>query len=297
MSALNVPMRMLPEVRSSSEVYAKTSGVGFLPDGIPIAGMAGDQQAALFGQTCFEVGEAKCTYGTGAFLLMNVGNTPLEPPEGLLTTVAWTLDGKTSYAYEGSAFVAGAAVQWLRDGLGIIASAPESEALAASVPDAGGVYFVPALAGLGAPHWDPHARGLICGLSRGTTRAHIVRATLEGIAFQIFDLVQAMLKRAKTDDLRVMRVDGGAVSNDLLMQFQADILGSNVARPVNIETTAVGAAFLAGLGVGFYETPAKLRVMASTDREFSPTMDEGERKQHIKGWNDAIARTRSTLDT
>ncbi len=291
---LTVPATMLPEVRSCSEVYAKTSGVGFLPDGIPIAGMAGDQQAALFGQTCFEVGEAKCTYGTGAFLLMNIGAKALVPPKGLLTTVAWTLNGETSYAYEGSAFVAGAAVQWLRDGLGLIDTAPQIADLAAQVRDAGGVYFVPALAGLGAPHWDPDARGLICGLSRGTTKAHIARATLEGIAYQIYDLVEAMLAQANNDDLRGLRVDGGAANNNLLMQFQADILGSNVTRPVNVETTAVGAAFLAGLGVGFYSEPEKLRAIASIDKEFEPNMDEGRRKQHIKGWNDAVARTRSS---
>lgn len=292
---LGVPMAMLPEVRSCSEVYAKTSGVDFLPDGIPIAGMAGDQQAALFGQTCFDVGEAKCTYGTGAFLLMNIGTTPLTPPKGLLTTVAWTLGDQTSYAYEGSAFVAGAAVQWLRDGLGLIDSAQQIEELARTVDDAGGVYFVPALAGLGAPYWDPHARGLICGLSRGTTKAHIARATLEGIAFQIHDLVHAMLAEANNDELRGLRVDGGAAQNDLLMQFQSDILGSVVARPVNIETTAMGAAFLAGLGVGFYQSAQKLRAIASIDREFAPTMDEASRKLHIKNWSNAVARTRSSV--
>lgn len=290
---LGVPRAMLPEVRSCSEVYAKTSGVGFLPDGIPIAGMAGDQQAALFGQTCFAAGEAKCTYGTGAFLLMNIGREPLPPPKGLLTTIAWTLGGETHYAYEGSAFVAGAAVQWLRDGLGLIETAPQSEELASSVEDTGGVYFVPALAGLGAPHWDPDARGLICGLSRGTTKAHLARATLEGIAYQIRDLVDAMLQSANSDDLRSLRVDGGASSNNLLMQFQADILDSKVARPVNVETTAVGAAFLAGLGVGFYASAEKLRDIASVDREFQPGMDEEVRRQHIKGWTAAVARTRA----
>ena len=251
-AVLRVPMGLLPEVRSCSEVYAHTSGVPGVPDGIPIAGMAGDQQAALFGQTCFNVGDAKCTYGTGAFLLTNTGTEVVHSSNGLLTTIAWRIGDETVYALEGSAFIAGAAVQWLRDGLGLISSSSEIEAKAREVDESGDVVFVPALAGLGAPHWDPHARGLIYGLTRDTTSAHLARATLEGIAFQIVDLVDAMEADAGRSLTR-LRVDGGAARNDLLMQFQADMLGVTIDRPENVETTALGAAYLAGMAVGVFD--------------------------------------------
>ena len=248
---LGIPRALLPEVRGNAEIYAETRGLDFLPDGIPIAGMAGDQQAALFGQTCFAPGDAKCTYGTGAFLLMNTGAEPVPSRHGLLTTVAWRLGDETTYALEGSSFIAGAAVQWLRDGLGLIRTAADVERLAAEVEDAGEVVFVPALTGLGAPHWDPHARGLIAGLGRDTTAPHLARATLEGIALQIVDLAEAMVADADRPIER-LRVDGGASRNNLLMQFQADMLDVPVDRPENVETTAMGAAYLAGLGAGVF---------------------------------------------
>ncbi|MBK8169907.1 MAG: glycerol kinase GlpK [Sandaracinaceae bacterium] len=291
---LRVPLRMLPKVASSSEIYAKTSGVAGLADGTPIAGIAGDQQAALFGQTCFGVGEAKCTYGTGAFLLMNTGSSAVASKNGLLTTIAWKLGNTTTYALEGSSFIAGAAVQWLRDGLGIIKSASEIEVLARSVESAGDVVFVPALAGLGAPHWDPHARGLICGLSRDTTKAHLARATLDGIAFQIVDLVTAMAADAGKPLAR-MRVDGGAAANELLMQFQADVLGVHVDRPKSVETTALGAAYLAGLAVGVFEDLDAVKKAHHVERTFSPRMSEGERSHHLARWQRAVVRTRSEL--
>jgi glycerol kinase len=231
--------------------------------------MAGDQQAALFGQVCFAPGEAKCTFGTGAFMLTNIGSEPIASRHGLLTTVAWQLDGQVFYAFEGSAFIAGAAVQWLRDGLKMIPSAPEIEALAASVPDSGGVVFVPALAGLGAPHWRPEARGAMLGLTRGTTQAHIARAVLEGIALQNRDIMSAM-EEELGNPLAVVRVDGGAAANNLLMQLQADLLGTTIRRPKLLETTGFGAAFLAGLGVGFWEDRETLRKVWCLDREFEP---------------------------
>ena len=263
-----------------------------LADGVPIAGIAGDQQAALFGQTCFEVGDAKCTYGTGAFLRMNTGSTPVPSKNGLLTTVAWKLGDETTYALEGSAFIAGAAVQWLRDGLGLIQEASQIEELAASVPDSAGAVFVPALAGLGAPHWDPHARGLICGLTRGVTAAHLCRATLEGIAFQIVDLIAAM-KADSGRDLRRLRVDGGAANNALLMQFQADVLGTIIDRPQMIETTALGAGYLAGLAVGFFESQAAIVDAHRIDRSFEATMANAERNEHLDRWSAAVDRARS----
>ncbi len=289
---LNVPLSMLPEVRTSSEVYGRTAGVPGLPDGIPIAGIAGDQQAALFGQTCFAVGEAKCTYGTGAFQLMNVGGQPMASKQGLLTTVAWTLGKEVTYALEGSAFIAGAAVQWLRDQLGIIKSAREIEPLAASVASSDGVVFVPALTGLGAPHWDPEARGLICGLTRGSSAAHIARATLEGIAFQIADLSQAMALDAGRP-LERLRVDGGASTNNLLMQFQADLLGIDVDRPSCIETTALGAAYLAGLAVGVFADRSAIQRVHKIDKTYHCTMNEKERAGHLARWHTAVERTRS----
>lgn len=291
---LNVPLKMLPKVASSSEVYARTRNVKGIADGTPIAGIAGDQQAALFGQTCFGVGEAKCTYGTGAFLLMNTGTSAVASKHGLLTTIAWKLGNTTTYALEGSAFIAGAAVQWLRDGLGIIKSASEVEALARTVASAGDVVFVPALAGLGAPHWDPHARGLIYGLSRDTNKGHIARATLEGIALQIVDLVSAMSADAGKP-LSRMRVDGGAASNELLMQFQSDILGVHVDRPRSVETTALGAAYLAGLAVGVFRDLDAVKKAHHVEKTFAPEMSERDRSHHLVRWQRAVDRTRSEL--
>ena len=289
---LRVPTKLLPDVRSSSEIYAKTRGVPGLPDGIPIAGIAGDQQAALFGQTCFGAGDAKCTYGTGAFLLMNTGNRMVLSENGLLTTIAWKIGNDVVYALEGSAFIAGAAVQWLRDQLGIIKTSADVEALASKTPTSGDVVVVPAFAGLGAPHWDPNARGLICGLSRGTTAAHIARATLEGIAFQIYDLVSAMRADSK-QPLSRLRVDGGAAQNALLMQFQADLLGVPVDRPASVETTALGAAYLAGLAVGVFEGFDQIVRAHRIDKTFEPTMTSDDRATHLQKWHRAVARTKN----
>ncbi len=285
-----VPIACLPEVRSSSEIYAVTKGVPGIPDGIPISGIAGDQQAALFGQACFEAGTAKCTYGTGAFILMNTGETPILSESGLLTTVAWKLgpDAPGTYALEGSAFIAGAAVQWLRDGLGLFDEAADIEALAASVPDTGGVVLVPAFAGLGAPHWRPEARGSITGLTRGTTKAHIARATLEGMALQNYDIVEAM-KRDSGHALLSYRVDGGAAANNLLMQFQADILGVEIVRPQMLETTALGAAFLAGLGVGVWKDKGELNSVWKEERRFIPQMGEEEKRTRLAAWDAAVS--------
>jgi glycerol kinase len=292
LAKLRVPASVLPEVCGNSEVYGHTRGLSVLPDGIPIAGMAGDQQAALFGQTCFDVGEAKCTYGTGAFLLMNTGAEAMRSGNGLLTTVAWRIGGKTTYAIEGSSFVAGSAVQWLRDQLGIIGNAAEVEALAGKVDSSQGVVFVPALTGLGAPHWDPNARGLICGLTRGSSAAHIARATLEGIAFQIAELAQAMADDAGRP-LRRLRVDGGAANNALLMQFQADLLDVDIDRPTCVETTALGAAYLAGLAVGVFRNTAAVAEVHAIERSFAPAMSSVDREQHLNRWRDAVRRARS----
>ena len=286
---LDVPLSMAPEVRGSAEIYGTTRGVPGLPDGIPIAGMAGDQQAALFGQACFGVGEAKCTYGTGAFALVNTGTNPVASAHGLLTTVAWQLGDRIEYALEGSSFIAGAAVQWLRDGLGIIQSAAEVEALAASVPDSGEVLFVPALAGLGAPHWRPEARGAFFGITRGTTRAHLARAVLDGVAFQVADLLGAMGKDLGAP-LTVLRVDGGACQNDLLMQTQCDLLGIPLQRPTNVETTAFGAAFLAGLGSGLWSNTEEIRAVWQLNRLFEPRLTAGERESRLAGWHSAVQR-------
>jgi glycerol kinase len=283
-----VPPNVLPEIRSSSEVYGTTKGVKGLPDGIPIAGIAGDQQAALFGQACFRSGEAKCTYGTGAFLLQNVGPEPVMSSRGLLTTVAWSVGGETAYALEGSSFVAGAAVQWLRDGLKLIKTAPEVEALAREVKSSEDVVFVPALAGLGAPHWRPEARGLVRGIDRGTTAAHLARATLEGIAFLIFDLAEAMRAEAGKP-FPVYRVDGGASQNDLLMQFQADLLDVPVERPRMIETTALGAAFLAGLATGVWKDREEIRRAHKVQKRFEPKMKPAEREAHLAKWRKAVS--------
>jgi glycerol kinase len=286
---LNVPAACLPRICDNAEVLGTTSGLGFLPDGIPVSGMAGDQQAALFGQACFSSGEAKCTYGTGAFILMNTGSRAVTSHSGLLTTVGWRLGGKTVYALEGSAFIAGAAVQWLRDGLGLINSAEEIEALAGSVPDSGGVVFVPALAGLGAPHWRPDARGLFTGITGGTTKAHIARAVLEGMALQIADILGAM----ESDSgivLSELKVDGGAARNGLLMQYQADILRTRCVRPTVLETTALGAAFLAGLGIGFWDSPAKVRETWAVDSTFDPQMSDDDVEGHLAAWAAAITK-------
>jgi glycerol kinase len=285
-----VPAELLPEVRPSSGVFGTTRGVPGIPDGVPISGIAGDQQAALFGQACFEPGDAKCTFGTGAFILMNTGDTPVASTSGLLTTIAWQLgDGELRYALEGSAFIAGAAVQWLRDGLGFFDSAAEVEELARLVPDSGGVIVVPAFAGLGAPHWRPEARGAITGLTRGTTRAHIARATLEGIALQNVDILRAM-ERDSGRALSILKVDGGAAANDLLMQFQSDVLGVAISRPAFVESTAMGAAFLAGMGVGVWKTADQIREVWKEQRRFWPTRDRGAIDAHIARWNTAVAR-------
>ena len=284
-----VPMEVLPEVVASSGHIGTTRGVPGIPDGVPITGIAGDQQSALFGQACFEPGDAKCTYGTGAFILMNTGAEPVASRSGLVTTVAWKIAGELAYALEGSAFIAGAAVQWLRDGLGIIQSAPEVEALAASVPDSGGVIVVPAFTGLGAPHWRPEARGTITGLTRGTTRAHLARATLEGIALQNVDILRAM-ERDSGRSLTELKVDGGASANDLMMQFQSDVLGVAISRPKMVETTALGAAFLAGLGAGVWKDKEEIRRTWREDRRFQPTADRGWVAEHLSRWNSAIGK-------
>jgi glycerol kinase len=286
---LEVPRQLLPEIRSCSEIYGYTTGLGFLPDGIPISGMAGDQQAALFGQTCFAVGEGKCTYGTGAFMLVNTGTTVTPSQSGLLTTIAWQLADQVNYALEGSAFIAGAAVQWLRDGLGLIHQASDIETLAASVPDSGGVIFVPALTGLGAPHWRSEARGLISGITRGTTRAHLARAALEGIALQIYDLAVAM--REDLDHPLVnLKVDGGAAANDLLMQLQADLLQTRVVRPQTVETTALGAAMLAGLAVGFWKNQEELRDSWQQERVFTPAAPGIWRDRLLQKWHQEVGK-------
>jgi glycerol kinase len=287
----DIPESMMPQVKSSSEVYGYTKTTLFAHE-VPIAGIAGDQQAALFGQMCTEPGSVKNTYGTGCFMLMNSGERPIMSSNNLLTTIAWKIGDKVNYALEGSIFVAGSVVQWLRDGLGIIKSSSEIEALACSVEDNGGVYFVPALTGLGAPHWDQYAKGCIYGLSRGTTAAHIARAALEGIAFQTMDIVNAMQKDAGVT-LKELKVDGGASRNNLLMQFQADILGTSVIRPTVTETTALGAAYLAGLAVGYWESIDHIKSQWGVDTAFRPLAPQ-ERVEELKaGWSDAIKRTLS----
>jgi glycerol kinase len=295
LTLFRVPAGVLPKIVGNAEELGRTRGVGFLPDGLPIAGMAGDQQAALFGQACFREGDAKCTYGTGAFALMNIGERPTLSEHGLVTTAAWRIKGKTTYALEGSAFIAGAAVQWLRDGLGIIKSAKDVEALARTVSSSEGVVFVPALAGLGAPHWDQDARGSITGLTRATTSAHLARATLEGIAFEVRDLLDAMSKDAKRPVAR-LRADGGAAENDLLMQFQADIAGVVVERAADVESTGRGAAWLAGVGAGLYagvDEVARVAAAAKDGARFSPQMTPGVRAEHIERWSTALTRTRA----
>ena len=284
---LDIPASMMPAVKSSSEVYGQTKTTIFAHE-VPIAGIAGDQQAALFGQMCTAPGSVKNTYGTGCFLLMNTGTKPILSKNNLLTTVAWKIGDTVNYALEGSIFVGGSVVQWLRDGLGIIRSSSEIEALAASVPDNGGVYFVPALTGMGAPYWDQYAHGVICGITRGSTSAHIARAALEGIAFQTMDIVNAMEKDAGVR-LSELKVDGGASRNNLMMQFQADILDTNVIRPEVTETTAMGACYLAGLAVGFWKSLDEIKKQWKAERTFSPS---GADVSTVKeGWADAIKRT------
>ena len=283
-----VPRSMLPEVRSSSEVYGRSTLFG-AP--IPIAGIAGDQQAALFGQVCTKPGMVKNTYGTGCFMLMNTGTKPIASKNNLLTTVAWKIGGRTEYALEGSIFIAGAVVQWLRDGLEVIRSSSEVEALAASVPDAGGVYLVPAFAGLGAPHWDQYARGTIVGLTRGSTKAHLARAALDGIALQVMDVLKAMEADAGIK-LKELRVDGGASANNLLMQLQADLLNVPVVRPKIAETTALGAAYLAGLAVGYWKSQSEIARQWQVDARFKPAMTPAARKKMAAGWARALSRAK-----
>jgi len=287
----NVPRACLPTIVGSAEVYGKTRGLnGILPDGIPVAGMAGDQQAALFGQACFDPGDAKCTFGTGAFMLMNTGNKIVHSKNGLVTTVGWQLKGETTYALEGSAFIAGAAVQWLRDGLKIIKNAAQIEALAETVESSGAVVFVPALSGLGAPHWRPEARGMIAGLTRDSNSGHIARACLEGIALQNAELLQAMSRdAADVTLLKVLKVDGGASANNLLMQLQADLLKAPCLRPRVIETTAFGAACLAGLGVGLFQDLNQVRKVWQEDKTFMPRMADEVRDALQKKWQRAVA--------
>ena len=288
----DIPRSMMPEVRSSSEIYGHTKTTIFAHK-VPIAGIAGDQQAALFGQMCIEPGMVKNTYGTGCFLLMSSGDKPIISQNNLITTVAWKIGDKVNYALEGSIFVGGSVVQWLRDGLGVIKSSSEVEELASRVPDTNGVYFVPALTGLGAPWWDQYARGTIVGISRGTTTAHIARAALEGIAFQTMDITAAMSRDAGLP-LRELKVDGGASRNNLLMQFQADILGTRVIRPRVVETTALGAAYLAGLAVGYWSSVEQIRKQWHVDRIFEPTWDETAISKARDGWEDAVKRTLSS---
>ncbi len=286
----NIPRSLLPQVRASSEVYGEAATALGL-SGIPIAGMAGDQQAALFGQLCLESGLAKNTYGTGCFMLMNTGKTPVASQNNLLTTVAWKAGGETTYALEGSVFIGGAVVQWLRDGLQLIRSAREIEPLAGTVENNGGVYLVPAFAGLGAPHWDQYARGTICGITRGTTAGHLARAALESIAYQVADLLDAMQADSGLK-LAELRVDGGASANDLLMQFQADILQTPIVRPKVVETTALGAAYLAGLATGFWRRAEDLRVQWQVDRRFEPRRSPAEVAELRAGWRNAVARAK-----
>lgn len=289
LEALRIPRAILPTIVSNAEHYAQIAQVAGLADGTPICGMAGDQQAALFGQTCFNPGEAKCTYGTGAFLLMNTGNKLVHSQHRMLTTAAWMLDGKMTYALEGSAFIAGAIVQWLRDGLQMIRSAAEIEQLAQSVPDNGGVVLVPSLAGLGAPHWNPDARGVIWGITRGTTRAHIARAALEAIALQNVDILRAM-EQDLGQPLTALKVDGGASANDLLMQLQCDLLDRQLVRPTMTDTTALGSALLAGLACGIFKDLQDIRDTWQADASFSPKMDDPSRQALLSLWQQGLGR-------
>ena len=286
---LDIPRSMMPEVKSSSEVYGHTKTTIFAHE-VPIAGIAGDQQSALFGQMCLTPGSIKNTYGTGCFVMLNIGDKPLLSKNNLLTTVAWKIGDEVKYALEGSIYVGGSVVQWLRDGLGFIKSSSEVEELASSVPDSGGVYFVPALTGLAAPYWDQYARGTIVGITRGTTRAHIARAALDGIAFQTYDIAQAMARDLGAP-LTELKVDGGASRNNLLMQFQSNLLGIPVVRPKITETTALGAAYLAGLAVGFWKNIDEIKSQWQVERTFNPVPENKEIENAKKGWQDAIQRT------
>src|ERR1700712_1347050 len=287
----NIPASMLPEVKQSSEIYGETATTVFASK-IPIAGIAGDQHAALFGQMCIDNAMVKNTYGTGCFMLMNIGSKFIASKNNLLTTIAWKIDGKVQYAFEGSIFIGGAVVQWLRDGLGIIKAAAEVETLALSVNDTGGVYFVPAFAGLGAPYWDPNARGTIVGLTRGTTSGHIARAAIEAIAYQTVDVLKAMEADSGLK-IKELRVDGGATANNLLMQFQADLLGCKVIRPHVVETTALGAAYLAGLAVGYWNNVEEIQQQWRTERDFVPVENTAAVQQAMAGWKRAVAATQS----
>lgn len=287
---LGVPKSMLPDVRPSSEVYSKTVDYHFFGYEIPIAGVAGDQQAALFGQACYQQGMVKNTYGTGCFMLMNTGEKAVKSEHGLLTTIAWGLDGKVEYALEGSIFVAGSAIQWLRDGLRMFNDAKESESYASRVASTEGVYMVPAFVGLGTPYWDSEVRGAVFGLTRGTTKEHFIRATLESLAYQTRDVISAMEKDSGID-LKTLRVDGGAVQNNFLMQFQSDILNVPVERPVVSETTALGAAYLAGLAVGYWENQEEIAKQWAVNQKFEPKMEERERDELYTGWKKAIQAT------
>jgi len=290
LNLFGVPEKMLPQVRSSSEIYGETAA-GLLGASVPVAGMAGDQQAALFGQMCIRPGMVKHTYGTGGFMVLNTGNTAITSTNKLLTTIAWQLQGSVTYALEGSIFIAGAVVQWLRDGLGLIKTSAEIEALAGTVNDNGGVYVVPAFAGLGAPHWDPYARGTITGLTRGTTAGHIARAALESIAFQTTDVLEAMQADARIE-IKELRVDGGATVNDGLMQFQADVLGLPLVRPRVTETTALGAACLAGLAVGFWQDAGELEEHWQREKTFYPAMDGAKMAELKRQWRKAVERAK-----
>ncbi len=289
LALFDIPKSLLPEVTGSSEICGETSGV---LQGIPIAGIAGDQHASLFGQMCTEPGMVKCTYGTGSFMLQNTGSQAVSSRNKLLTTIAWRIKGETCYALEGSVFIAGAVVQWLRDELQIIRTSEEIESLAASVPDSGGVYFVPAFAGLGAPHWDQYARGAIVGLTRGSNRAHIARAALEGVAFQVADILAAMESDSGVP-VRELRVDGGAARNNVLMQMQADLLGVTVTRPANTETTALGAAYLAGLATGFWPDQAAIKKQWIAERQFVPEIKDEKRQARLGRWRQALERAKA----
>ena len=291
---LDIPKSVLPEVGPSSGIIAQTAGDIFAGH-IPIAGVAGDQQAALFGQCCFTPGMVKNTYGTGCFMLMNTGGQPRVSHNRLLTTAAWTRENRTSYALEGSVFVGGAVVQWLRDALGVLRTSAEIEPLAASVADSDGVYFVPAFTGLGSPHWDPYARGTLIGLTRGTTRGHVARAALDGIAYQVADVLAAMQADAGIP-VTELRVDGGAAANNLLMQFQADLLGVPVVRPRQLESTAQGAAYLAGLAAGYWQDEAEIKSLWKVERVFEPSMEAARRAQFLAGWKKALGRAKDWAD-
>ena len=289
---LDIPVSLLPEVKSSSEIYGSAQLESWKST-VPIAGVAGDQQAALFGQMCIKPGSVKNTYGTGCFIMLNTGKQVVMSQNNLLTTVAWKIGNEVNYALEGSVYVGGSVVQWLRDGLGIIRKSSEIEELARSVPDSGGVFFVPALTGLAAPYWDQYARGTIVGLTRGTTAAHIARAALEGIAFQVYDIVQAMARDLGAP-LEELKVDGGASANELMLQFQSDLLAVKVIRPLVTETTAQGAAFLAGLAVGYWKSIEQVKGLWKEESVFSPSKDDTKISQASEGWHDAVRRTLTT---